>query len=317
MNTNPLVTIILLTLNGKEVTIDCIQSLKNISFPDFKIIGVDNKSSDDTVAALKNLFPDVIIIENEKNLGFAGGNNVGIKYALTHLNPDYLLLLNNDTIVEKDFLTNLIAEMEKHSDTGAAGSKIYYHNTPKIINYAGSYVSCWTCLKSKDGLRQLDDGSPRFNTVKYVTNIMGCCFLVKRDVVDKIGLLDERLFAYAEDVEWCLRIAEAGYKLLFVPASIIWHREAFTSKRNRSEAFRLRISTRNLLYVQKWHCKWYHKLVFYPAFFSLWIAPLMLKNILIGNIKNAVSVLQGVNDYLNGNTGDINPDDAVENKRYV
>ncbi|MBA4312068.1 MAG: glycosyltransferase family 2 protein [Chlorobiaceae bacterium] len=221
MNHPPLVYIIVLTWNGKSDTIECLQSLQKLSYPNYKIIVVDNASIDGTADEVMRLYPSVELVRNSSNLRFAGGNNIGINIALKK-KADYVLLLNNDTIVDVNFLSHLIEAAESDEHVGMAGPKIYYHSDQKRIWYAGGKIDWWTGSVSHLGVREIDKG--QFIKLKYTDYVTGCALLVKREVVEKIGLLDESYFIYGEDADWSLRTAGAGYKLLFVPQAILWHK---------------------------------------------------------------------------------------------
>lgn len=226
MATAPLVFIIILNWNGKEDTLDCLRSLREVDYSRFKILVVDNASKDGSVEAIKKEFPDIEIIVNAANLRFAGGNNVGMKRAI-ELGADYLLLLNNDTIVDKDFLTKLVDGAEVLPQVGMAGPKIYYHKDPKRLWYAGGKIAWWKGWISHRGVREFDNG--QYNTIGETEYITGCCVLVKREVIDKIGMLDEAYFIYGEDADWSIRASRAGYKLMYVPTSFLWHKVSVSS----------------------------------------------------------------------------------------
>jgi GT2 family glycosyltransferase len=216
-----LVYIIVLTWNGKADTLECLQSLQKLSYPNYKIIVVDNASIDGTAEEVLQLYPTVELIRNSLNLRFAGGNNVGIKAALKN-QADYILLLNNDTTVAENFLSHLIEAAESDEQVGMAVPKIYYHSDPKRIWYAGGKIDWWSGSISHSGVRETDNG--QFEKIKTTDYITGCAMLVKKNVIEKIGILDESYFIYGEDADWSLRVVRAGFKLLFVPKAIIWHK---------------------------------------------------------------------------------------------
>lgn len=221
MATPSLVYIIVLSWNGKQDTIDCLQSLQALSYANARILLVDNASTDGTVQTIRSLFPNVEILANQANLRFAGGNNVGVRHALAN-NADYVLLLNNDTIVEPDFLTHLIRIAEYDTPVGMVAPKIYYFHQPRLIWFAGGKIEWWKGWISHIGIREVDRG--QYDAIREADYLTGCCILVKRQVIDRIGLLDERYFLYGEDVDWCLRAKRAGYRLLYVPSAVIWHK---------------------------------------------------------------------------------------------
>lgn len=221
MPEQPLVYIVVLTWNGKQDTAECLQSLQRLSYPNARVLLVDNASTDGTVEAVRSHFPNVEILVNETNLRFAGGNNVGIKRALAN-NADYVLLLNNDTIVEPNFLTHLVRAAEGDDSVGMTAPKIYYFHQSRLIWFAGGKIEWWKGWISHIGIREVDRG--QYDSIREVDYLTGCCMLVKRKVIEQIGLLDECYFIYGEDADWCIRATRAGYKLLYVPSAVIWHK---------------------------------------------------------------------------------------------
>lgn len=221
------VYVIVLNWNGKEDTLDCLKSLRSTNYENYKVVLVDNGSEDDSVAAVRQNFPEVEIVETGKNLGFAGGNNVGMEYAIKQ-GADYLFLINNDTNVHPDYLKELVEVAESDPKIGAAGSKIYYYSEPERIWWAGGKVN-W--LKNKGehiGLDEMDKG--QYDETREVDYMTGCALLVKREVVEKIGVLEDDYFLYYEDTDYSLRIKNAGYKVVYVPKSKIYHKVSRSTK---------------------------------------------------------------------------------------
>lgn len=186
------VFIIVLNWNGYEVTRDCLESLQKVAYANFKVIVVDNGSIDSSPERLRKEFRGLTVIENRKNLGFTGGNNVGIRYALEH-GTDYILLLNNDTVVAPTFLSELVGVAESDERIGILNPKIYYFDLPETIWYAGGTFSMLRGFARHIGHRQVD--KPRYNKRREVTFVSGCAFFVKAGVVRQVGLLDEHFSA--------------------------------------------------------------------------------------------------------------------------
>ncbi len=218
----PRVIILILNWNGKEDTGECLKSLAGIAYTSYDVLIVDNHSSDGSVEYFSRSFPDVRLLENSKNLGFAGGNNVGISYALDRLSPDYILLLNNDTGVDRGFLDELVDMAEKDDGIGIIGPKVYYYGGDRI-NSAGGKVRWLTGIGKNVGAGEADRG--QYDRAAEVDYVQGCALLVKREVFDSIGYLDESFFIYLEDVDFCLRAKKAGYKVVYNPRSVIYHKE--------------------------------------------------------------------------------------------
>lgn len=224
----PQVTIIILNWNGLADTLDCIRSLQQLDYPNYEVVVVDNASTDNTVEVIKTDFPELTLIENEKNLGYTGGNNRGVHYALQG-GADYILLLNNDTEVAPDFLSLLVEVAEADPLVGIAGPLIYYYDRPEVIWSAGGTVNWQQGSTHMLGLDELDRG--QFGSIPWLVDfITGCALLIKSPVVKQIGPLDDRFFAYYEDSEWGVRAAQAGFKSLLVPQAKIWHKISPTAR---------------------------------------------------------------------------------------
>lgn len=217
----PRVLIIVLCYNGIDLTLACLDSLSRISYSDAHVLVVDNASRDATPARVRERFPQAQVIETGANLGFAAGNNVGLRYALDH-GYDYALLLNNDTEVAPDFLSALVDAAEADEQIGVVGPTIYYHERPDMIWTAGGQIDWQHGTSSMLGIGTLDQG--QYALPAEVDFVSGCALLCKRAALERAGLLDERFFMYYEETEWCVRAARAGMRLLHVPAARIWHK---------------------------------------------------------------------------------------------
>lgn len=218
----PRVAIIVLCYNGVEDTLACLGSLRKLDYPHarYDVVVLDNASQDNTPARVRAAFPEVVVIENGANLGFAAGNNVGLRYALAN-SYDYALLLNNDTEVEPSFLSQLVAEGEAEPGIGALGPLIYYHAAPDRIWSAGGVVDWRRGICSMRG-EEVDTG--QYRQPEDVAFVTGCALLIKRQALERVGLLDERFFMYFEETEWCVRVTRAGLRIRFVPRARLWHK---------------------------------------------------------------------------------------------
>lgn len=254
------VYIILVNFNGAKDTIECIKSLNNINYENFKIVVVDNKSSDEDKLKLKEADVKFHLIESNENLGFAGGNNIGIKYAIDN-NADFVLLLNNDTLVHKDFLNELMKYTE--INVGVIGPKILYYPEVSKIWFAGGMINWFKFIGQHFGEKQEDNG--QFNTLKEVDFVTGCCMLIDSNVFKKVGLLPEGYFMYFEDVDFCVKVKDAGYKLIYNPNSEIYHKVSISSGGEESP-FILKYSNRNRLKFMK---KYKHKVSFIMYMLSI------------------------------------------------
>ncbi len=215
----PKVYIIILSWNNWPDLTECLESLKNNDYPNYQVVIVDNDSKVKPEAPSS----DVKMIYNKENLGFVGGNNVGIKYALEQ-DADYLMPLNDDVILASDFLSKMVQVAESDKKIGMVGPKIYFFNDKNKLWFTGGNINWLYNKGTMRGYNQMDKGqydSPNVQEVDYLT---GCCLLVKREVVKKIGLFSDEYFGYYEDVDWSLAAKRVGYKTVFVPQSKIWHK---------------------------------------------------------------------------------------------
>ncbi len=197
-------------------------------------------------------FPDreVVILKSLKNSGFAGGNNFGIGYALKFLDPDYLLLLNNDTLVEKDFLVKMVEMGESYDDIGIIGPKTCYYPQKNLINSAGADMVWHLGQPLNRGIGDFDQG--QYDVPMEVDSLLGACLLIKTPLIEDIGLLDSRFFLILEETDFCLRAQKAGYKVVYDPESKIYHKEIFSENLSSLSLYYL---YRNRLIIMKKHLK--------------------------------------------------------------
>ena len=219
----PRVYVIILNWNGKEETLRCLSSVLEMDYPCYRVLVVDNASSDGSVEAIRAAFPAVELLVNKGNLGFSAGNNEGIQYAL-HGGADYVLLLNNDTQVERNALTALVAGCEADPAVGLASGKVYYFDRPQVIYYAGAKQGRLPLLPRVIGVGEEDHG--QYEQAQEVDYVWGQAMLIKRQVIESVGLLDPQFFMYYEDLDYCLRAKRAGYKIVCLPAARVWHKIA-------------------------------------------------------------------------------------------
>jgi GT2 family glycosyltransferase len=219
------VHVIILNWNGREVIGPCLDSLMRVTDPSLEIIVVDNGSTDSSQEIVRKDFPGVELIENGKNLLFAAGNNVGIDAALDR-GARLILLLNNDTEVDPSFAAQMLAAFDDPA-VGVAGPKIYYHDDPERIWYGGGGFNGLTGVPFHHGLRRMDGSfTDRPGPTGWVT---GCALMARREVYEQIGPLDPSYAIYCEDVDLCLRAAEAGWSLRYVPSAKVWHKVSSSS----------------------------------------------------------------------------------------
>lgn len=211
--------------NGLADTIECINSLRNINYTNYEIIVVDNGSEDNESSKLRNEFKNIKIVKLEKNLGFANANNIGILLGIQH-DSQYVLLLNNDTIVDKDFLKELISIGELNNDIGILGPVMYYYDSTSKVWFSGGKINLYT--RHTQQTEMLNSKNAHFQVTDYIA---GACILIKKDVLAKIGLLPREYFLGWEDIDFCLSAKRNGYQVVFVPSSKIWHKVSRSYKR--------------------------------------------------------------------------------------
>ena len=293
---NPQVNIIILNWNGWEDTIECLESLYQNNYDNYKVILVDNASQDNSLekinqycqgkleissdqvnyqknnkplkfiqisareSDIKNNIGDknLIILKNEENQGFARGNNTGMKFALENFHPGYVLLLNNDTVVDPEFLIELVKTEAGDQNIGFTGPKTYLYDKPNIIQAAAGGNIDFSQGESHE-VAFMENDTGKFDENREIDYVGGSCLLVKREVIEKIGLLDEKYFMYWEDVDWCFNGREAGYKSIYSSKAKIWHKYG-TSSQNY---FKTYYHNRNRIYFQRKHApkKQYHEFV--------------------------------------------------------
>lgn len=209
------------------VTKQCLHSLRALTYRSFQVIVVDNASSDGSAEILAKEFPEIVLLSAATNLGFAGGNNLGFRYAFQH-HFSYILMLNNDTIVEPDFLDHLIQYMETHPDTGAIQPRIHFEHDRSLIWNGGSKHAVWTgFLYAEDVHRKPGKRSLQLKKVDWIT---GCAFLIRTSVLQQTGLLAENMFMYSEDVDLSMRIKALGNTLIYHPQAVIYHIAGMSNK---------------------------------------------------------------------------------------
>ena len=226
----PKIGIVILNWNNWQETIACISQIHDLEYPQelLEVYIVDNGSTDDSVQEL-SCIQEVFFIPLERNLGFAAGNNVGMKAAFES-NCQYLLLLNNDTILENDFLKNLTSGFNGFPEPGIISPKIYYANPNNLIWFAGGIFNKPRILGTMRGIDQTDNGD--FNQPGRIDFAVGCCMLIHRKVINDIGYLDEAYFFYNEDVDYSLRCQEAGHIIWYQPDAVIYHKVSQSTQDN-------------------------------------------------------------------------------------
>lgn len=252
----PKIAIIIINWNTFQLTFNCLKSLEACSYNNISFFLVDNGSIDGSGDKIALEFPEVNYIKNEKNEGFTGANNLALK-AILEQDFDYVLLLNNDTEVKPNFLSLLEAKMNSDNKLAATQPLILnFKNRDTIWNAGGSFNTFFGLTKTR--LKGMIF-NPQLNIETSTQWITGCCILVKTSVVKQVGLLDNRFFAYFEDVDWSIRMTNLGYKLAVVPESIIYHHTSGSTKKNNASnegnlsPYAHFLNVRNHIYLIKKH----------------------------------------------------------------
>jgi GT2 family glycosyltransferase len=216
----PLVSILVLNWNGEKIIRQSLGSIENLTYPQTEVIFIDNNSTDASVEIVHKEFPNFQIVENNKNLGFAAGMNEGIKRA----RGDLICLYNSDAVAHPTSLSLLVKRILSESSIGLAGGLILYYEPNNIIWSMGCMLDPLTGIIWSEGLGQQLTKDPRnLRPITDLDYLSGCVLLVKREVIQKIGLLDEGYFIAGEDLDFCMRAKRAGYKCVLDPSAVIWH----------------------------------------------------------------------------------------------
>lgn len=246
MTDTPQISFITICYNGLKDTCQLIASLQaHIQSVSYEIIVVDNASNVNEAAIISSHYPSVVVLRSETNLGFSGGNNLGIKVA----KASYLFLINNDTYIESDGFAHLIERLESHPEMGGVSPKICYGFPPRNIQFAGfTPLSAITLRNRTIGAGHPDDGT--FDTPRPTPYLHGAAMMIKRQVIEKVGLMPEVFFLYYEELDWCTHITNAGYELGYEPCCTVFHKESQST--GSLSALRAFYITRNrLLYARR------------------------------------------------------------------
>ncbi len=293
----PRVNIVILNWNGYDYTSDLLESLKNITYQNYKIIVVDNNSSQNDVGRLISKYGDTIQLVCEKeNLGFTGGNNVGINISLKQ-NADFVLLINNDTIVESDFLNNMLLKYDASNNIGIVAPMIYYFDNPDRLWSSGGKISK---IRGSGFIPSSLSGSKIDRYNRQVEFVSGCCMLIKKEVFEKVGLLDDNFFLYIEDTDFCYRTINAGYDIYVSSVAKIYHKVNGSTTKNYS-TLPLYYSVRNRLFFAR---KNFPEV--YPFTMAYIIFSLFLKSIfwlLSGRRNNITAIQNAIKDFFSQNMG--------------
>ena len=341
---DPSVSIIILNWNGWLDTVECLESIYNLNYSNYQVIVVDNNSSDDSIQKINdytmgklevksNFFKydpndkpieiipyngknteiskfsnhnkQLILIKNDINHGFAKGNNIGIEFSLKNLNPQYILLLNNDTVVDKDFLKILVQEGENDPKIGILGPKMYYYDNPNVIWCIGGKIDWKLARGIHIGINETDVG--QYAEKMNFDYINGSAILIKRNVLEDIGLLDEKYFLYFEETDLALKASKKGYNNSYIPNAKIWHKVSKSGGGIKKEIGLYYITRNRWIFMRKWARKTDFFIFVFVQICAAFILPLSMS--IYYNNKKLIEI------YYKGLWDGISDNQKIENNR--
>lgn len=244
--TRPKVTSIVLTWNSADYIETCIDSLLDSGYKTDLLI-IDNNSSDNTRELITCKYPSLKLINTGENLGYAGGNNIGILEAITN-NADYIFILNPDARIAKNCITSMVGRIESDTELAGVSPKIYYEGSNDIW-FAGSVIKWHSGVTTQPGGR--DEG--QFDSVQYTERLNGCAMLIKTSVIKEFGLMDNNFFLYYEESDWTVTFTEANYRLGFEPSAMVWHAVSSSTGGHSSTLYHYYMTRNKLYFVHKHH----------------------------------------------------------------
>lgn len=285
--------VILVNYKNASMTIDCITSIKQSSYDNYHIVVIDNASNDGSYLKLVNEYCNdsyITIIEARENNGFSAGNNIGIDYAIKN-GADYIMLLNNDTVIDPLMITLLHGKASPNTVTLPL---MFYYSEPNKIWYAGGEIDYKKGLIKHWGQDSKD--IVKYNKDKECSFMTGCCALISTNIINQVGLLDEHYFMYGEDVDYSIRLQKSGVKILYAPAAKLWHKVGGSSVSSKLNIY---YDTRNkLILMDKYNFPIYAKISYRVKILLLYIRGLLKKN-------NDIYFKKAYQDYKRGINGKV------------
>jgi hypothetical protein len=242
----PLVSIVTLTWNQTKVTCEFLESTRNLKYKNYEILVCDMGSDEDPTAHINaQNYPNTKVLRSKENLGFTGGNNWGMRQS----KGDYVFIVNNDTEVTPDLLDLLLEPFKDDPTIGVTCPKIRYFHHPEVIQYAGfNPINMYTGRTTSVGSMEVDKG--QYDKPGFTHGAHGCAMMVKREVIEKVGMFPEKFFIYYEEWDWSSRMLKAGYKIYYQGKALIFHKESITM--GKQSALKVYYHTRNrILYMRR------------------------------------------------------------------
>lgn len=286
------IAVILVNYNGYNDTIECIKSILQSTYTNYKIILVDNGSDDAEIIHENQLLNEnCSVILCKDNLGFSGGNNIGIRYAEKTFHPDYYFLLNNDTVIDTHTLENMINAYDCVEHCGIMTGRILYYSDPNIIWSAGGKFDFKTGIADQPAMGK--HNSREYDGIYTCTFCNGCAMMIPASILKQVGYLEESYFLYAEDTDYCCRVLNAGFKLYYTGNALIYHKvSSSTGKKSDLSQY---YNIRNNFYIIKKYCS--HPSWGYVKRWYRIIKAIAKRELSINNI------IRGYSDFRNGITG--------------
>lgn len=301
----PRTCVITVNYNGAADTAACLKSLQGSTVP-VTVVVVDNTPNDPELETVIEAYPDVTFIGAPKNLGFGGGNNLGVDWALAHTDCEFIFILNNDAAVDKDTISKLESSLDKYPEAALVAPKIVFMDKPDVLWFGGGEVSWLRGTAIAPGYLG-DSNAPLAMQAREISFASGCAMLIRRHIIQQLKGFDERFFMYEEDLELCLRIQELGWKIRYEPGALVHHvvqassrgEQGFVlplSPLNKNLPFYVFHLVRNRLISMRVHAKGKNRLVFIVGFTLL-----LLKNAILfvvhGRWDGIVAIMKGWRSY--------------------
>jgi len=283
----PLVSLITVNYNSTPVTLDLLRSIQKHPYPNLEVIVVDNASQQDPTNELCAIMPEVKVIRSASNLGFAGGNNLGIAQA----NGAYLLFINNDTEITSGAIEQLVRTLQAHPDAGAVSPKFHYYFHPGIIEYAGyNPMNFFTARATMRGNKELDNG--RYNELSETSYAHGGGMMVPAAIIKDIGVMPDNYFLYYEELDWCEIMKRKKYKIYYDPGALIHHKESMTT--GKTSTLKTYYLNRNRILFIRRNANFHQQLVFIVYFMFITLPKNALVYLLKGEWKHLQSFYKAI-----------------------
>lgn len=292
MNLPPKIAIIILNTNRKVDTLECLASIYANQYPNLEVVVLDNHSSDDSIGEIQRHFPAVHKVSITENQGYAGNNNVGLNF-VKQFNPDWVFVLNEDTIFAPTALSSLMNAVSGNERVGVIGPMVYHHDEPDIIQSAGGLFDRYFNAYHQS---QNEKDTGQYTTPIQVDWIHGCAIAIRREALEQAGGLDARFFYYYEETEWCYRISQLKWKIWLIPQAKIWHKGV--QRDYQPGANVTYYATRNRLLFYKIHAfparVWFSSGLYFGRILLSWSLRKKWRHMR----PHRDAMLQGINDFL-------------------